>query len=168
MNLPKKLYWRQTGQGLTEVLIALMVGAILVGAMVVVVITSMKNSEYAQDQTKATKYAQDALDQIRAIRDRNGTVGCSGCTTGTFQDFFSAAPPPLPKYFTISSGALEEQPSSTPVAITGEVGLSREIEVASPPGGYAGVKVTVWVYWNDSKGQHSSQLETVLTPYGYN
>ncbi len=65
------------------------------------VITSLKNAQLSQTQSRATKYAQEGLEKLRTIRDRNGSIsgmtlatqidGTSGCSSGTptkFSDLY--------------------------------------------------------------------------------
>lgn len=82
---------KQAGQSLIEVLIALTVTIVMIVALIAFVLTGLKNAQLAQNQSKATKYAQEALEKIKAIRDRNGqvvfaysTLACtwSGCIRG--------------------------------------------------------------------------------------
>lgn len=69
-----KLTSKQNGQSLVEVVVALSVAAVIITALLIVVITSLRNAQLSQTQSRATKYAQEGLEKVRAIRDRDGTV----------------------------------------------------------------------------------------------
>src|SRR3990170_3653908 len=75
---------KQSGQSLIEVLVALSIAAVVVIALVVLVLSGLKNAQFAQSQVKSTKYAQEAIDQVKTIRDRNGGVLINnyGCMPG--------------------------------------------------------------------------------------
>lgn len=60
-----------SGQSLMEITVVLGITVVVAVALVIVVVTSLRNAQFAQNQAKATKYAQQALDQIKALRDRD-------------------------------------------------------------------------------------------------
>lgn len=101
MNKIKDFKLNQKGQSLIEVVVALSVAAVIITALLIVVITSLRNAQLSQTQSRATKYAQEGLERVRAIRDRDGAVSSftlgtqanslSGCASGTpskFSDLF--------------------------------------------------------------------------------
>lgn len=65
---------KESGQSLVEVLVALTIATLVVVTLIIVVLAGLKNSQFAQNQSRATKYAQEAMEKIKTIRDRNGTV----------------------------------------------------------------------------------------------
>lgn len=182
----------EKGQSLIEVLIVLVVGAIMLSGLSVVVISSMRNAQYAESQIQATKYAQEAIDQIQSIRDANlyGSVKYfdSGVTKdGQFSDFFTLAFNETTgcgtngRYFNLVSGTvngttqeiLQEVPCGSSNIDLGDKGLTRQILITDQPGtdmlsGQDYYKVEknldVKVNWHDGAGEHSSNLETLLTP----
>ncbi len=135
MSFPNSLK-PQSGQTLIEVLMVLVVGSIMLTGLSLMVISSLRNAQFAQDQVKATKYAQEAIDQIRAIRDGNqdgsvqmldGSVtsfGGSGTGNGAWDVQFSSAGAcndgkaivstynNTGRYFTIVSGSDPSGPST--------------------------------------------------------
>ena len=66
---------KQAGQSLIEVLIALTVTVIMMVALITFVLSGLKNAQFAQNQSKATKLAQETMEQIKTIRDRDGDKG---------------------------------------------------------------------------------------------
>lgn len=82
---------RESGQSLIEVVITLTITVVVLGALVITVLTSMRNAQFAQNQARATKYAQEAIDQIRSIRDRNGLITFASTSNPT-----CCIPLPLP------------------------------------------------------------------------
>lgn len=89
---------KESGQTMVEVLVALTIAVFVVISLLVVILSGLKNSQFAQNQSKATKYAQEAIEKIKAIRDRDLVV--------TFANPSSSCYTPLqdlPHYTTFSS-----------------------------------------------------------------
>ncbi len=98
------------GQSMIEVVVAILIAGIVLGAMAIAVVTGLKSSNYAKNQAQATKYVQQAIDDIRTIRDNVGGVESFKCSGGscpssttdcqvatspcTFQDLFYYKFPP--------------------------------------------------------------------------
>lgn len=62
------------GQTIIEVLIALTTAVIIVSAITIAVITSLRNAEYSKTQNAGTRYAQEGLEFVRFMRDSNYPV----------------------------------------------------------------------------------------------
>lgn len=78
----------QAGQTLLEVAMAVGVVLVLITAITIVTLEGLRNSQFSQNETQATKLAQEGIDRVRAIRDRNGLIytgsGVGGaCAGGT-------------------------------------------------------------------------------------
>lgn len=173
------MQYKESGQSLIEVVIATMVAVVVLGALIITILTSLKNAQFAQNQSKATKYAQDALDKIKTIRDRNGSVtfiyasGSPAQSTTKFSDLWN-----------ISGGLSSVGVCNTkcylslvsPLGLTGNYttatakedlgdGLTRQIIFEDTSTTYQSEKmITVKVSWQDSAGAHESNLQTILTP----
>ena len=63
----------QKGQTLIETLAALAIISVVIGAIGVLVTTSLSNAKYNQSQTLATKYAQQGIEVVQQIRDNSYT-----------------------------------------------------------------------------------------------
>ncbi len=66
MKIQKKL---QRGQTLLEVLLALSVVVLIIGAITVVVVNSLNNATFTKNQNLATQYAQEGIEYMRRKRD---------------------------------------------------------------------------------------------------
>ncbi|MDO8498449.1 MAG: prepilin-type N-terminal cleavage/methylation domain-containing protein [bacterium] len=161
---------RESGQSLIEVLVALVVAALVITALIITILTGLKNSQFAQKQSQATKYAQEAIDKIRGIRDRDVAVTANFGSTSVakFSDLWSVqiSASTDSSYFTLGVGSLSL--SQVPVASSdvdlGD-GLSRQIMFWDDATSFALQKqVTVKVKWTDSSGSHESNLQTIITP----
>lgn len=77
------------GQSLIEVMIVLIVSAVVLGALITAILNSLKEAQFAQNQTKATKYAQETIDDIRSIRDQDSAVSVDlNCNIKKFSDLW--------------------------------------------------------------------------------
>lgn len=182
------------GQSLLEVVIVLGVAGIVLGALIIAVIVGLKNAQFAQNQSKSTKYAQEALEKIKGIRDRDGGVSfqttdsillsCLGSSPYAFSKLWlcnlssSSSPCTIRSsgstecYFKIvaSGNSLQEPANLTSLNEDLGNGLSRQIifedeNTGSPPKYQTEKKVTAKVKWKDSSGEHESNLQTVLTNF---
>ena len=75
---------RRRGQSLVEVVVGVGVGALVLGALMNAMITAHRAVEYAQNKSKAARYAQEALEWVRARRDLDGWVSFVDQATGTY------------------------------------------------------------------------------------
>lgn len=166
------------GQSLIEVLVVGVVSAMMVVALIAIILSSLKNAQFAQNQTQATKLAQDTIDKIRILRDNNAynTLG-SSCFIELF-NVGSGAPFVCGTnkfcYYKLSgsssmtfSGADIYPPTNSSLGVdylTG--GFSRQIRVSQDVSG-AYVRLIVTISWQDSSGSHSSNLETIITKPNY-
>lgn len=61
----------QKGQSLFEVIAALAVAVIIILALVKASTISIKNTSFSRNQSLATRYAQESIEEARKIRDEN-------------------------------------------------------------------------------------------------
>lgn len=183
------VHFKESGQTLLEIVMALGVAGVVLGALLTVIFTGLKNTQFSQNQTKATKYAQEVIDQIRSIRDGDGQVinlegtQCSDSDSRsanasfTFYDLwcnqlssFSACSGPTSPYYCYfkinkdSSGNLQlnRQDIISSKEAIGD-GLSRQILMTDSSGSFGSEKtVIVKVSWTDSSGSHESNIQTIL------
>jgi len=59
------------GQTLIEVLVALAIAVVVVTSITILSITSLNNAQFVRDQEQATKYAQEGIEVMRALRNSN-------------------------------------------------------------------------------------------------
>ncbi|MBU1126962.1 hypothetical protein KKF11_01285 [Patescibacteria group bacterium] len=67
----KFLVKNEIGQGLLEVVIAIMVMIIIATALVSVVAKSIDNSTFSRNKAKASSLAQKSMEEARDLRDQN-------------------------------------------------------------------------------------------------
>lgn len=169
---------KQTGQSLIEVLVALSVTLIMIVALIAFVLSGLKNAQFAQSQSKATKLAQETMEQIKTIRDRNGSVSFtySGTSTNNFLDLWninmSRECNPVgstsgPCYFQLNNFILTGDAGNLLAKDTLENQFTRQIlleDTAIGDSYKTEKKVTVIVKWTDSTGEHESNIQTILKP----
>lgn len=159
----------QQGQTIIEVLIALSVVMIISVGFTNITLTALRNAQYARSQEQATKIAQEALEIIRAIRDQNGTVesglwedlwtvSTAQCfnLTGTFPDYA------LDERNCADSFDESITPTNSPTVYRRKTTISRGTDESGNPD-ESTKQVIVTVYWQDSRGTHSAEVNTLFT-----
>lgn len=142
---------RQKGQTLLELVVALGIGLIIVSSITVTVMTSLSSAQFNRDQSLATSYAQEGMENVRKLRDQgwvpfsllNGTY-CVGKT------------PPFP------SDSSNKAASCTTVNIG--TTFIREIIINNGAGTQCEVparEVVVRVKWRDGKCSGSNYCHKV-------
>lgn len=155
------------GQALLEIVVAITLIVVVASGIAVVTVNSLKNSSFSQNQTQATKYAQEALERVKAIRARNCPV-VEGPTThyywfdnsslvwdvnlsSTLSYQASIDPGCL---ITAGSEDLENGKFKKEIFFSNEGRLSDRRK-----------KVIARVSWSDFSGPHKSELVTILADY---
>lgn len=170
----------EAGQSLIEVLAALTATAVVIIALATVSISGLKNSQFAQNQTKATKYAQNLLEKVKTIKERNLSVTFMGADNSsynaTLSEFFynndenKCPDVDNPCYFQLR----ETDPNNpldlietTPTSRYSIPGETLVYEIAMWRAAVQEENVRVKVFWKDNQGEHNSNLQTVLTSLGW-
>lgn len=129
-----KLKKGKTGQSLLEVLVAVTIIILVAIALMTSVTYSIRNTTFAKNQSIANRLAQEAVEKIRAYRDRV-----------VWSTFINNCQNP-------SVLGLSALPG----------GFSRT--VSCTPGGSANVRnIVVTISWTDSIGPHQAVSSTRLT-----
>lgn len=63
----------QQGQSLVEVLVSLVTISLIIGAITAATITALNNSVYSKNLNLATQYAQQGMEIVRNLRDRQAS-----------------------------------------------------------------------------------------------
>ncbi len=174
------------GQSLLEVAMAVGVVIVVVTALTTVTLNGLRNSQFAQNQSQATKLAQDALEKVRTIRDREGMVNSSATT---WSGFFPVNCAISDCYFQLGVQTTDGSsctntvplPTNTPSCLKSYGSFllaseqllnkfTRTIQIhysnISSPCAADQKKVMVTVSWQDASGKHQSYLETILGKIG--
>lgn len=149
---------KQKGQSLLELIISLAIAILVLGALAFAVITSLRNAQLAKNQTQATKLAQEALETIRSLRDRNGSVD-----NGNFNDLWNTQLRCADGscYFILNAGnGLSHRNSAVFENIAPN--FTRQIQIEDVSDGTTQKQITAIVQWTDTTGIHKSQLTTIL------
>lgn len=168
------------GQSLIELVIVISIGAVVVGALVFATISSLRNAQFAKNQAQATKLAQEGLEKVRSLRDRNipTSIQYPGLTDARFSDLWGidfscsvpqscpTAPSTCPSgncyfYFNASNSELR---NATPVNFEeiSDSYFKRQFFIEDYVDGTQQKKVTSVVTWTDFSGPHESRLTTIL------
>lgn len=174
------------GQSMLELVIALGLLSVVVTILAAATVGGLKNSQFSKNQSQATKLAEEAIEKVRTIKERNSNVCGPGSTTN-WQGLYSIDPAvscspvsadcnfslktssdPLPGGCTATVPASADWLNND---LTGTVKdqikvdstlFERQIRIKNS----GSVKeVTVLVFWTDISGTHNSKLVTVLANY---
>ena len=152
------------GQSLAEVIVASAVGILVVSALVFAIIFSLRNANFSKNQAQATKLAQEGMEKVRSIRDRDGVVifTHSGGTTAKFTDLWSVRLRDScdPCYFTFVSNNLNGGVITSYETLTN--GMLRQVQMSDDINFDKEKTISVVVKWVDFAGSHESRLKTIL------
>lgn len=176
----------EAGQTLMELIVVVAVSVVIIGALVFATISSLRNAQFAKNQSQATKLAQEGLERIRSGRDKNDAISnisgvsvnswngdssgngsiwnyqiYNGCASGVVNTacYF--------KFINSNGGALTSIGSYTSFPSIGTediYGLFKRTIILSDDSATFGVQKTVAVIvrWVDFSGPHESRLTTIL------
>lgn len=162
---------KEIGQTLLEVVVVIAVGTIVVGALVLATIASLRNAQFSKNQVQATKLAQEAIEKVKSDRDRNRGISgfvMNGAPVVDWQDSDlwnkqitndCAAP----CYFKIISSGINWIASLSGGEPLNNGQFIRVVVLSDDPSSYTSEKkITAIVSWTDFSGSHESRLTTVL------
>lgn len=154
--------FNERGQTLMEVIVASTVGILVVAALTFAVIFSLRNANLAKNQAQATKLAQEGIERVRGLRDREGPVDYTkpdSTHTSVFSDLwpisFSCS---ANCYFYFDGSILRGGTSDISENLAPNFQRQVEIEDEAPEQ----KRVTVVVRWSDFSGEHQSRLTSIL------
>lgn len=152
-----------------ELIVVITVAITVIGALTFATLSSLRNAQFSKNQTQSTKLAQEGLEKVRTIRDRDGSVTFtySGGTTTKFSDLWSITGGMSnscnPCYFKLNSDGTSLT-GVTDVDVESLGFLERQILIWDKSSSYQVEKMlSVIVKWTDFSGSHQSQLTTILT-----
>lgn len=134
------------GQSLIEVLAALAVILLVIVALIRATTISMKSSDYSKTQVLATSYAQEAIEWVRAERDRDWDE-LANKATDTGSKFCL-------NDLSWSGGTCEYDLGDR---------FKREVTLTNVGGEGNRIEVQVITSWQDASGEHVSRLTTYLS-----
>lgn len=154
----------QKGQSLVEVIVAATVGILVVSALTFATIFSLRNANFSKNSSRATKLAQEGIEKVRTLRDRDGALNYSGNPPASNDSKFSELWPinfscPGNCYFYFNASGVFSSGTSVnlePILPS----FQRQILLEDVNSDQK--KVTVIVRWTDSTGPHESKLTTIL------
>lgn len=156
------------GQSLLELVIAIGLVMVIVTGIALTTINGLKNSQFSKNQTQATKLAQEALEQVRTIRDRDYYVCRGSCQR--WSEFWSdtQCSTGFPCTFTLSTtGCTISGLPDVPFCLVQSTGQSignfkREVIISDLSTSLFRKRVTSRISWTDISGEHNSELVTIL------
>lgn len=163
----------QKGQTLLELVIVITVGAIIVVALTFATISTLRNAQFAKNQSQATKLAQEVLERVRTGRDRDSSIGSSftlggaPVTSWSDNDMWRSITATCSSnaYFTVDNAGLlsyEACANVVPSSILAVNGFTSSIIIADSATFSSEKTVTAIVSWRDFSGEHESRQTTIL------
>lgn len=156
---------REGGQSLMELVVVIAMTVVVVSALVFATIASLRNANLAQNQIQATKLAQQGLERVRSLRDRDGEVDYTRADlthTEKFSDLWEITfnCPANCFFFFSSAGILT---GGTEANFEGvPPNFFRQFQVEEEGFPKVQKKITAVVKWSDFSGVHESRLTTIL------
>lgn len=151
--------WRiQRGQSLFEVVVALAISALIIGAIVSLVTNSIRNSTFSKNQSMAASYSQQATEWLRGQRDADIETFIVNAGIGTWCLSASTLPATsVPLNWTgenIHPGLCSDSETipGTPLVREASFAVTRQLGIKGVD--VAIVEVDVNVSWSDSQGTH--------------
>lgn len=157
--------WSNKGQSLIELVVVVAVAVIVVSALTFAAIASLRNASFAKSQAQATKLAQEGLEKVRTLRNRDGPVDYIRADlthTSKFSDLWSIifTCPTNCYFFLNDAGVLMGGIATSFESI--ESNFKRLFQIEEDGFSSSRKKITVIVKWTDFSGEHESKLTTVL------
>lgn len=152
------------GQTLLELVVVVAVSVLIIGALVFATISSLRNAQFSKNQSQVTKLAQEGIEKVRSLRDRNGAVYYTrddSTQTSNFNDLWSITfRCPTNCYFSYIAGILTGGASTSFEPIPPS--FQRQFQIEDEGDGTTQKKFTSIVKWTDFSGIHESKLTTLL------
>lgn len=159
------------GQSLMELVVVIAVMVIVVAALAFATIASLRNANLAKNQAQATKLAQEGLEKIRSLRDRNteSIIYTDSTHPNKFSDLwaitFKCQDDPQNCYFIFNSntsGLIGNKTVTSFEDVSQFPNFQRQVQIEDEGDGTTQKKITVIVKWSDFAGAHESRLTTIL------
>lgn len=163
---------KSRGQSLLEMVLIIGVLLIVISAVVVVTLNGLKNSQFSNNQIKATKLAQEGINKVRDIKNKN----CPVEITGEPLYYWSVPPPsqsiwarvipdssPISFKIQANSPCLLQSIQDDSLSPTFKDQFRRVIQISGIKTNQK--KIISIVSWSDFTGDHQSKLVTILSDY---
>lgn len=134
-----------SGQSMIEVVVGLAVATLLAVALISTTLYTQKLSRSAKNNTQASKLAQQAIEQVRVVRDRQGFAALTNNAPGSCYRVDTVDPNNPSTWVLTASGC----PYAVPLAVTGETAFTRTIVITDGNFPANEKKVTVTVSWTE-------------------
>ncbi|MDP3758420.1 MAG: prepilin-type N-terminal cleavage/methylation domain-containing protein, partial [Candidatus Daviesbacteria bacterium] len=150
------------GQSLIEVIVAATVGILVVSALTFTTIFSLRNANLAKNSAQATKLAQEGIEKVRSIRDRDidGKVAytdAQGNQITKFSQLWIIKCSQNNCYFYLNSSDVLSKGNDP-----GNGHFKKQVLIEDDSPADQQKKITVIVTWTDFSGSHESRLTTIL------
>lgn len=161
------------GESILELTIILGLVLIVVSAVAFATINGLKTSQFSKSQLQATKLAQEMIEGVRTVRDRDYTV-CGPANIKIWSDLWNSpvCSGSSPCKFTLqTSGTCAATGTSDPFWLEP---VSEAVEVTTNGVSFKKLlliedydssrqkKVSAQVSWQDASGEHKTEIVTII------
>jgi type II secretory pathway pseudopilin PulG len=163
----------EKGQTILELLVAISILVIVIGALASLGLGTLKDSTISRNRSTADFLAQQALEQVRNVREQNGWeafYNYSVTVNNCYDQVDSIVWELKPKGGIICSAVSGENISIDNVSYNRFIKLDDSTVLPSPtsptpdcPTNCEGRLITVTISWDDSGGKRSIQQSSLLT-----
>ncbi len=172
MKQKNNFFKTQSGQSLLEVTISLGLLVVVIFALAVITINALRNSQLAKNQSQATKLAQESVDIVRTIREKNCPITLNGTP---YYWFSTGSNPPVALVWSVIPDISQKKfraflnADGSCGGITDVGGEETDINgtfkrvITIEQVALNQVSVTSNVSWVDLSGDHNSKLVTILS-----
>lgn len=175
----------QKGQSILEVAVSLGLVTVIITVLTVTTLNGLKNSQFAKNQVLASSLAQQGIELVKSMRQRDcAIVLTQGTNPGSYYWFDrtkgtliweAGIPPisgtnPIPEDNTFSFVVNTSACTVTQNASSGNGefingGFTRKIKLERLTSNPQILRITVDVFWSDFSGEHTAQNVSLLTNY---
>ncbi len=176
------------GQSILEVAVSLGLIMVIVTILTVTTINGLKNSQFAKNQILASSYAEQAIELVKSVRQRDCPVTITDTSLGTNRDYYWSdrsnghtiiweyvTSNPLPEgntyAFTINTGtgvnckALQNNTTAGGETLNTVFNRKIKLERLDTSVNRNVIRVTATVNWSDYSGNHTVENVSIITNY---
>lgn len=161
------MFFNPRGQTLVELIVVVAAGAVIIVALTFAVIFSLRNAQFAKNQSQATKLAQEGIELVRSVRNRDGSVifTYSSGTTVRFSDLWNVQMSLSCAICYFRLNTTNNSLNQVTAADFEDLGnnLKRQVQIKDDSNFAKEKTITVIVGWSDFSQDHYSQLSTVFS-----
>ena len=146
------MFRSREGQSLVEAIVAIGISVVIITGLVVLAVGAVRTATLSRNRAIAVQYAQEGIEALRSIRDRDFAVLGSLASNTNYQ----LVPP---------GSQWNVAPGTRNITVSGVVFQQKFVKSTAAPASASKPRFTVTVSWTDSAGSHTADLVTYLSDW---